>query len=242
MSAPADLDAGGRLGVTLGMADDIPQRPARVSREAARGAKQRQKLFLTALKAAARAAGWKAAGGGVFRQQDEWFVSVLPVLLWERGVKAMLLAKPMAIDPLFWRVVGLPENERLPLSFRANGAWVLRPPFRDANIGLGETDPERLADAFVTWAGDHLPAVTAGTPATLLAEIESLGERRRHHATLEICLRLMLDDWSGALALCEGRGPTDFGGYGSGKMTFFDWARDWIAANRPAHDSAASSG
>jgi len=212
----------------------VPQRPTRVTREQARQAKEREKLFLAALKAVARTAGWKFANGGIFRQHGDWFVSVLPRLLWGRGIASMLFAKPMAIDPLFWRVVGLPENERLPLSFRANGAWVLRPPFSEANIALDEADPERLANDFVRWAGEQLPAVASRTPATLLSEIEGLGDRRLHFAALEICLRLMLDDWGGALALCEGRGPNDYGGFGSGTTTFFDWAREWIAAERPS--------
>lgn len=33
--------------------------------------------------------------------------------------------KPMALDSIFWRITGMPENER-PLSLRANGAFACR--------------------------------------------------------------------------------------------------------------------
>jgi hypothetical protein len=145
----------------------------------------------------------------------------------------MLFAKPMALDPLFWRIVGLPENGRLPHSFRANGAWVLRPPFVEAYIALDEHDPERLAGEFVKWSTGRLSKVAALSAEGLLSEIEGLGSRRKHFAALEICLRLQRNDWEGAHALCNDRGRHESGGFGVGSKTFFDMARDWIAAERP---------
>jgi hypothetical protein len=211
----------------------IPHRPARISREEARGVKEREKLFAGTLKAEAKVAGWRYANGSIFRQQGDWFVSVFPSLLWGRGLTARLLAKPMAVDRLFWRIVKLPENDRLPLSFRANGAWVLRPPSFQATIALDERDPERLAHEFVAWSTDRLPQVAPFSVNGLLSEIEDLGPRRKHHVALEICLRLQLGDWDGALSLCGDRGPHESGGFGVGDKTFFDLARDWIAAERP---------
>lgn len=211
----------------------VPQRPTRISREEAREAKAREKLFAIALKAGAREAGWRSANGGIFRQQGDWFISILPTILWGRGVNAMQFVKPMGIDPIFWRIVGLPENDRLPLSFRANGAWVIHPPFLEAKIALDERDPERLASEFVKWSTGRLPQVASRSITGLLSEIEGLGSGREHHAAFEICLRLQLGDWDGAFALCRDRGPHDFGGYGVGDKTFFDLARDWIVAEHP---------
>jgi hypothetical protein len=211
---------------------DIPRRPARVSREEARSAKERAKVFSAALKVEAKASGWRYANGGVFRQHGDWFVNVLPSLLWERGVKATSFAKPMAVDPVFWRIVGLPQNEKLPLSFRANGAWVLRPPFSEAFIALDERESERLAREFVEWSTDRLTEVSASSVETLLAELEGLGARRKGYVALEICLHLLRDDSASAEEICRTLTTKETGGFVTGSRTFIDQAKDWLATMR----------
>jgi hypothetical protein len=211
----------------------LPVWPARVSRDEARKQKERSREFEHHLRQQAKATGWKLANGHLFRVESEWFVDVLPSPLWQRGLRLVLCAKPMAVDPLFWRIVGLQDNERLPLSFRANGAWVVRPPSREANIALTETDPGALAVATMAWATDQLVDINASSPQALLREIECLGERRRHFVAFEICLRLLTADWAGALALCNDHGPEESGGFQTGDKTYFDQARDWISAHRP---------
>lgn len=55
----------------------------------------------------------------MFRERVGWFVSVCPlVFIYDESTKATVSAKPMAIDPIFWGIVGLPENAERPLSFR----------------------------------------------------------------------------------------------------------------------------
>jgi|SRR6185437_16958726 hypothetical protein len=213
---------------------DIPVRPARISREQAREQKARSALFAQQLKFQAKGSGWKLAYGSLFRAEKDWFVDVLPWLLWQRGVRLMLHIKPMAIDPIFWRIVGMQENERLPLSFRASGAWVLRPPYREASIALDQTDPGALAAAAIAWATDQLASAKAASLTALLTEIEALGDRRKFFVAFEICLRLLMDDWDGAFALCRNRGPLEDGGFWSDAGTFLDQARNWIAARRPS--------
>jgi hypothetical protein len=214
------------------MDTDIPRRPDHVSREEARSEKERRKLFAGALKAEAKASGWRHANGGIFRQHGDWFVSVLPSPLWGRGVLAMSFAKPMAVDPMFWRIVGLPENDKLPLSFRANGAWVLRPPFSKALIALDEREPERLAREFVTWSTDGLAQVATYSVETLLAKLEGLGPRRKSFVALEICLHLLRNDFASAQGICRDLPPNETGGFMTGSKTFIDQAKDWFADGR----------
>jgi hypothetical protein len=72
-----------------------------------------------AIRAASKGTGWRSAQGCLFREQSGWFVSVHPaVYIFERVTKAMVVAKPMAIDQIFWELVGFPENSTQPLSFR----------------------------------------------------------------------------------------------------------------------------
>src|SRR3954452_11359725 len=101
------------------MANEPHPWATKLTREQQRALKQRDKDFQVALKAAARRRGWRYAGGEIFRQDGEWFASVMPFPPAWQVVVAQFILKPMALDPLFWDIVGLSENSRLPLSFRA---------------------------------------------------------------------------------------------------------------------------
>jgi hypothetical protein len=209
---------------------DLPRRPPKPTREQSRRQKEHAKLFFAALKSQARSAGWRYANCGIFRQQADWFVDVLPSPLWERGAWVSLRKKPMALDPLFWSIVGLEENNRLPLSFRANGAWVLRPPAIDVHLALHEDDPSRLAASVLEWSTAQGAGLEAGSVESMICEIQASEERRRHFVALEICLRLLLSDLEGAEAMCKPRFPHDAGGFQTGSLTFFNQAKAWIAA------------
>lgn len=212
---------------------DVPEWPSRVSREAARSQKDRATRFQAALKVRAKALGWSYAEGSLFRRQDEWFIDVQSSLLWGRGARVTRRAKPMAVDPIFWSVVGLPDNNRMPLSFRAQGAWVLRSPAAEDYVALGETDPVRLAEEVMDWITRRLPDVSVRSIKDLLADIRTAkGGGRNAYVALEICLHLLLDDLEGALALCSSAKSGDHGGFTVGDATFFDQARAWIIADR----------
>ncbi|MFK4875237.1 hypothetical protein [Novosphingobium sp. ZW T3_23] len=86
----------------IGIMSEVPAWPAKLTREQQRSVKLRAKEFDAALKSTARAAGWRFARGEVFQQTGDWFVNVMPSLLWERGASARMIVKPMALDALFW--------------------------------------------------------------------------------------------------------------------------------------------
>lgn len=223
---------------------EVPVWPAKLTREQQRAVKQRSKDFDAALKAKARAAGWRYARGEMFKQAGDWFVSVLPSLLWQRGALARLMIKPMALDPLFWDIVGLPENRKLPLSFRATGAWVLRPTTLDEPVALDIGDIDPLADALLTWSNGRSEKALAGASVqAMLADLPNESELRGQPRALATCLRIMANDLDGAMRLCricdpdahplmrEGGGFTTHNRDGS-TSTFVDQARDWIAVRR----------
>lgn len=211
---------------------NVPEWPARISREDARAQKDRATRFQAALKNRAKAHGWSYAGGILFCRRYEWFVDVLPSLLWERGVRVTRRAKPMAVDPIFWSVVGLPDNEGMPLSFRANGAWVLRSPPTEGYLALIEPEPELLAEEVLEWCTRSLSGVGRRTIQDLLAELQTAGDLREIYAAMEVCLHLLLHDFDGAFALCSNHTADDHGGFTTGDATFFDQARAWIVAAR----------
>lgn len=211
---------------------DIPERPVRITRDEAKAAKAREAAFDAHLKRLSRLHGWRFTRGTLFRDVDGWFVDTMPSLLWGRGAVTSIRAKPMGVDPVFWEIVGLPENQEQPLSFRAIGAWVLRAPSGQEHIALGETDPQLLAEALLQRATGRLADLGPVSPRAQADAIEAMGDLRIHFAALEICLRIMDEDLETALALCSDRADDDSGGFQTGDRTFFDQARDWIVRTR----------
>lgn len=223
---------------------DLPVRPSKLTRLQQKAAKQREKEFIATLKAKARAAGWRYARGEIFRQSGDWFVNMTPILLWERGILVLQTIKPMALDPLFWEIVGLSANNALPLSFRARGAWVLRPPSNEMHIGLDIFDVESLADEFLSWATQRNTALAETfSIASLLSDLSNGPVRRGQDLATSICLQILAENLDEAALLCrvnepdghplmrEGGGFTTHNSDGS-ISTFVDQARDWIVQKR----------
>ncbi|WP_374526410.1 hypothetical protein [Sphingopyxis sp.] len=223
--------------------DEIPHRPGKLTREQQRAVKQRQKDFAAALKSQARAAHWRYAGGWIFRQSGDWFVDVLPWLLPERGAGLRLLIKPMALDPLFWDIVGASENHSLPLSFRANGAWVLRPATIDSQAGLDQADVELLATEVLGVADRQTEALLETMSLeSMLAALPDKDDLFGQQRVLAICLLILAGQTETAFDLCRISSSEDHPIVrGSGFLTrnpdgsvstFLDQARDWIARER----------
>lgn len=220
--------------------NDIPAWPSKLTREQQRTVRQRNKEFQAALKRNARANEWRYAGGLIFRQSVDWFMDILPSLLWEHGLIARLRIKPMALDPLFWDIVGLPENNALPISFRAMGAWVLRPKTKDEYIGLDINDVETLATDLFRWANDRADTILADMSlGKMLDDLPPDEDLRGQTRALATCLRIMNGDLDRAMRLCNVDEPDvhplvrDGGGFTTRQLdgsyiNFLDQAIDWI--------------
>jgi len=134
----------------------------RISRaeELARHAYKRQ--LVRELRQAAKGSGWKIADGLLFRDYHGWFVKILngPIIYWRETIMYMHI-KPMGIDPLFWDLLGMPENRRKSLSFRGLGAWTCRPvEFAYGGIEDG-MDAAGTARRIVEWADHELEKARA---------------------------------------------------------------------------------
>jgi hypothetical protein len=225
-------------------ASPLPQWPLKLSREEQREAKNRRSIFDSTLKVAAKNIGWQVARGSVFKKQGEWFADYLASLTYQRGAVVQILIKPMALDPLFWKIVGLEENNRQPLSFRANGAWVLRPPARQEYVGKEESNPSTLAEITAVWAENwlttNLPEISISKMLQALMSREQLSGQNR---SLAICLNVLEGDFGAAERLIPPPATSgnnmlsDAGGFStrspSGQfLTFYDQAATWIQENR----------
>jgi hypothetical protein len=70
--------------------------------------------------------GWKVAGGGfVYRVRGD-YIYWLNMARPRRGpLRGTLQTKPLALDPVFWDIVGLPELQSRRPAFRLQGAFTL---------------------------------------------------------------------------------------------------------------------
>jgi hypothetical protein len=110
------------------------------------------------LRQEAKGSDWKISGGSLFRDYKGWFVSVLHgvIVFWQETIMYMHI-KPMGIDPLFWDLLGMPENRRKSLSFRGQGAWTCRPvEFAYGSLKEDGMDAARNARRIVEWADQEL--------------------------------------------------------------------------------------
>jgi hypothetical protein len=167
------------------------------------------------LRVLVRGTKWKVARGTLFRDDNGWFVDVFPVV--SRSVfggpvfiAIQLCAKPMELDPLFWQLVELSGNNRLPLSFRAIGAWTCRThPVAEAHLPIVVRSPEHVAKQTIEWADEQLEQNRGSR--SLEEFIEHQGRRSHpHFAALATALLIAgRFDEAASLALREqalGRG------------------------------------
>ena len=146
---------------SLGTGRDMPEFMGKKITRAEESARHAYRRSLEkSVRMQARDTGWKSAGGSIFREQALWFIEASPsVYIYEHVTKAVISVKPMAIDPIFWGIVGMPENQQQPLSFRANGAWTCCPPIF-AELQIEEHDDHTVvADRLIAAATGQLEIV-----------------------------------------------------------------------------------
>lgn len=224
--------------------DTMPSWPLKLSREERRKGKEREKAFQAALKSKAKKTGWRFAQRTIFKQEGEWFLSNMPCLAYKHGVITRWTCKPMSIDPLFWEIVGLEENNKQPLSFRDQGAWILRPQCIQEYISRDESDPERLAEAVIRWSEEwretQLPNRSL---SSMLSELGNPYQLKGMDRSIAICLSILTENFEQAERLCRDEVPDasalskDSGGFvalgvGGRSRTFFDQAREWLIKRR----------
>ncbi len=84
------------------------------------------KLINAALKRASKARSWSSSGYTAFKREGPLFfyVTVLPSGK-GRGLVYSVQYKLIAMEDLFWKIIGTPANSDAPLSVRAKGVYAL---------------------------------------------------------------------------------------------------------------------
>ena len=209
-----------------------PVWPLNLTREERKLASQRRKDFEAALKKRAKGTGWRYREGTIFRKTGDWFIASTPHLTWKEGIRHQLMIKPMALDTLFWEIVDLPENEKLPLSFRTNGAWVLRPPVISQFVIPEKNDLTDLANLALEWTDAWCSRNLAEYEINdILERLKPLERTKSHYRAVAICLLIQMKEFTQASVLIDNQ-LNDSGGFSVGiNRTFYDMARDWLANN-----------
>jgi hypothetical protein len=135
------------------------------------------KELLLALSPLVKGSGWQKSREFVVRRQDNVFLAgKVTVYLNVNRVVASLDAKPMSLDPILWEVLDLPENERLPLSFRATGAFTCQClTLAATDLDCEDRSPSNVAVAFMEF-------IEAASPQAIdRLRNESFTEQLRQH-------------------------------------------------------------
>lgn len=192
-----------------------------------------RKALSKAVRASVKGSGWRSVQGCLFQEKSGWFVCVHPsVHIFEEITKAVVFAKPMSIDPIFWDMTGLPENQRAPLSFRLNGAWVCRPP-HVAEVEISEQgDASAIADHLLAIADEQLEhVVKSWTPYEFLSLCLDKGQVRASYLPSVVTTLVAMGRDDEALTTCEAAIMNDnMGGFLAPEGTFSEMARSWLKA------------
>jgi hypothetical protein len=89
--------------------------------------KQKEKDWDNVIKQIAKTNGWKFKSWFAYKAINNFFYEVnFYTSGIDNSVIGSLQFKPLIIDEVFWEIVGLADNKNMPLSFRGNGAFVIR--------------------------------------------------------------------------------------------------------------------
>lgn len=187
----------------------------------------------TALRTKAKGGFWRSGQGSIYRQKAGWFVSATPsVRIREQVTTVLIGVKPMAVDPIYWDLVGLPEHGELPLSTRLNEEWSCRSTCF-AELTLDEdSDAVIVAGRLLDIADEQLDLIQRFYTADLfLAACRSAAEKDDDYLPSVAAALIAIGRRDEALALCEkaravGRGRGLSAAKGGFSATALTWLRE----------------
>jgi hypothetical protein len=204
------------------------------------------KLVHHTLKESAKEHNWKYSRGFLFKTTDRLFFSFIVVAQVKRlQLCGSLRYKLLAFDELFWRIVGLEENLKQPLSFRAFGVWTA-PQGKISDVTLpvpdwAQTNLKSRIDELLVRSEVDVANVTKqiSNVDDNLRVVEELFARLKDtypNAVTNIWVERLLTsvlkhDYERAEAIIlDRRNAYDYGGFQVGSKSFYDLAYEYIRA------------
>jgi hypothetical protein len=142
----------------------------------------------------------------------------------------------MSIDPIFWDLVGLPENRDAPFSFRFTGAWTCRPPgFAEIEVPESEIASD-VAERILSIADEQLNAiVTSWSTDDFLKVCQERGADQDSYLPCTVSALIAMGREPEAASLCEAakaRGSS--GGFTAPEGSFPEMAANWLKRSMAA--------
>ena len=191
------------------------------------------KAVVGELKRQIRGTGWRISQGWLFREHAGWFMEVrADVWLGEPRTMVAWRAKPMGLDPVFWDIVGTPNNREQPLSFRLFGAWTCSvPALVEAEIPEENRQAELIAHAVRDWADAQFEGTEPSRSIDAFVELLRNHPRRGHFLASYITALILthrrdeaLAESTAAIERCEAAG------FRVSNLTFPDLAKAWLTS------------
>lgn len=183
-----------------------------------------------AVRTASKGTKWRSAQGCLFQDHAGWFVAVHPLVhIYEPITKARVSVKPMIIDPIFWDLVGLPENNATPLSFRYFGAWTSSPP-ELVEVEVREEKPvDRVAARLLSVADEQLDVLNNWSLDDFLRLCRVRAADSESYLASIVTTLIAMGREPEALAACEdARTAGVSGGFVAPEGSFVDMASRWL--------------
>jgi hypothetical protein len=199
-----------------------------------------QNAVSKALAGRVRGTGWRKYRDTLIRELDGWFFCAQPGI-WLGGDKFVwiLAAKPMDLDPTFWRVLRMRSNEKESLSLRAVGAFVCDAlPIARWEGKVSARTAAQMATAFLEWAdGEAVRFACAASKTPFSKLVKQRGRPRDAYAETLVSALIAEGRLKEAARVAEpfasGQREAIVEHY-SGRHSFFELARDWSAPPPPA--------
>ena len=183
-----------------------------------------------AVRSVSKGSSWRSTQGCLFGERSGWFLSVCPAVFIDRyRTDVQVTAKPMSIDPIFWDIVGLPENRDMPLSFRLLGAWTCRPPaFAEVEVEERE-DVEDAAIQILKTADEQVHAVLSWGIEGFLQSCAENGADAYSYMAPEVCALIAIGRLPEALKICKSAHKAgETGGFTAPAGSFAGMAISWL--------------
>jgi len=226
---------------------NIPAWPASLTPEDRHRKHVREQAYNESLRRILSPTRWRFSHGSMFRTEHDWYLANLPTLAYGEGVVMCLSYKPMAIDPLFWDVMGLSVDAYESLPFRNQVPYAIRAPSVQAFIGTDISSEEELARLTLHWTEDwFLSNRQKLDEGAILQSLGELGSGPSDERTFALYLSILLGDLETATDLTRVDMPDAAGGEsGVGSLPFiqrggetlsiYDKTRGWLATQNKKH-------
>lgn len=192
-----------------------------------------ERALTKAVRQIAKGTGWRSVEGMLFQDLKGWWIGISPLVSYaEDKTTVNVVLKPMSIDPVFWEITGMTENNDRALSFRYLGAFTCPTPMV-RELEANETGtPSDVATRILKISNEQ--AEQTSDLQNLPAYVRFLEDLHDPHDTYRstiVCSLIVMGREQEAAELCK-TAPPESGKFlflGSGpSSTFESMALDWL--------------